>query len=80
MMLPKIVVLWSDGVVLATLALLVFYGFRIRASVNLRATWLKVLRDRAAICSGVLLVIFFAVAVIDSFHFRRALVDAPSPL
>jgi len=77
-MLPKIVILWSDVVVLATLVLLVFYGFRIRASSNLRATWLKVLRDRAAICSGVVLVLFFAVAVIDSIHFRRALADAPS--
>jgi peptide/nickel transport system permease protein len=75
---PKIVILWSDVVVLATLLLLVLYGFRIRASANLRATWLKVLRDRAAICSAVVLVLFFAVAVIDSFHFRRALADAPS--
>ena len=77
-MLPKIVVLWSDVVVLATLVLLVLYGLRIRASSNLRTTWLKVLRDRAAICSGVVLLLFFAVAVIDSVHFRRALADAPS--
>ena len=75
--MPKIVILWSDVVVLATLVLLVLYGFRIRGSNNLRATWLKVLRDRAAICSGVVLVLFFAVAVIDSLHFRRALADAP---
>ncbi len=78
MMAPKIVLLWSDGVVLVTLALLVLYGFRIRASSNLRATWLTVLRDRAALCSSVVLVMFLAVAVIDSLHFRRALADAPS--
>lgn len=77
-MLPKIVILWSDGVVLASLVLLVFYGFRIRASSNLRVTWLKVLRDRAAICASVVLLLFFAVAVVDSLHFRRALADAPS--
>ncbi len=77
-MLPKIVVLWSDWVVLATLVLLVVYGLRIRGSGTLRATWLKVLRDRAAICSGVVLLLFFAIAVIDSVHFRRALADAPS--
>jgi len=76
--MPKIVILWSDVVVLATLVLLLLYGVRIRGSANLRATWLKVLRDRAAICSAVVLVLFFAVAVIDSFHFRRALADAPS--
>ena len=77
-MLPKIVLLWSDWVVLATLVLLVVYGLRIRARSNLRGTWLKVLRDRAAICSGVVLAMFFAVAVMDSVHFRRALADAPS--
>ena len=76
--MPKIVLLWSDTVVLATLALLVLYAIRIRASANLRATWLKVLRDRAAICSAVVLVLFFAIAVVDSLHFRRALADAPS--
>jgi len=72
-MLPKLVVLWSDVVVIATLLLLLAYGWRIHGSVNLRATWMKVLRDRAAICSAVVLVLFFAVAVIDSVHFRRAL-------
>ncbi len=38
---------------------------------------MKVLRDRAAICSAVVLVLFFAVAVLDSLHFRRALAHAP---
>jgi peptide/nickel transport system permease protein len=73
--MPKIVFLWSDVVVLLTLVLLVLYGFRIRGSANLRATWMKVLSDRAAICSAVVLVLFFAVAVVDSLHFRRALAD-----
>ena len=75
--MPKTVVLWSDVVVIATLVLLLIYGFRVRASSNLRATWMKVLRDPAAICSAVVLVLFFAVAVLDSLHFRRALIDAP---
>ena len=75
--MPKIVVLWSDAVVIATLVLSLLYGLRVRASVNLRATWMKVVRDPAAICSAVVLVLFFAVAVVDSLHFRRALSDAP---
>lgn len=75
-MSPKIVVLWSDIVVIATLLLLIVYAWRIHASPNLRATWMKVLRDRAAICSSVILVLFFAVAVVDSVHFRRALPQA----
>ena len=71
--MPKIVVLWSDVVVIATLVLLLLYGFRVRASATLRATWMQVLRDPAAICSAVVLVLFFAVSVVDSLHFRRAL-------
>jgi len=78
MMMPKLVLLWSDVVVLATLLLLIAYGWRIHGSVNLRATWIKVLRDRAAICASVVLVLFFAVAVVDSLHFRRALPNAAS--
>ena len=72
----KIVVLWSDVVVIATLLMLIAYAWRIHGSVNLRATWLKVLRDPAAICSSVVLVLFFAVAVVDSLHFRVALASA----
>lgn len=76
-MMPKIVILWSDVVVIATLVLLLLYAFRVRASKNLRATWTQVVRDPAALCSAVVLVLFFAVAVVDSLHFRRALSDAP---
>lgn len=71
----KFVILWSDWIVWGSLVLMLLYGLRIRASNNLRATWLKVLREPAAICSGVILVILFAVAVVDSIHFRRALAD-----
>ncbi len=76
-MMPKIVILWSDVVVIASLLLLLLYAFRVRASKNLRATWMQVVRDPAALCSAVVLVLFFAVAVVDSLHFRRALSDAP---
>jgi len=74
----KIVVLWSDVVVIATLLMLIAYAWRIHGSPNLRATWMKVLRDRAAICASVVLVLFFAVAVVDSLHFRRVLSQAAS--
>ena len=71
--MPKIVILWSDVVVLATLLVIVLYAWRVHGSVNLRANWMKVLRDRAAVCASVVLVLFFSVAVVDSLHFRRAL-------
>ena len=77
-MMPKIVVLWSDVVVIATLLLLLLYALRVRGSKNLRATWTQVVRDPAALCSAVVLLLFFAVAVLDSLHFRRALADVPA--
>jgi len=73
--MPKFVLLWSDAVVLLSVVLLALYLVRVRRSVNLRATWHKVMRDSAALCSAVVLLMFFAVAVIDSVHFRRALAD-----
>ena len=76
--MPKFVLLWSDVVVLLSVVLLALYLLRVRRSVNLRATWHKVMRDSAALCSAVVLLLFFAVAVLDSLHFRRALADAPS--
>ena len=76
--MPKFVLLWSDVVVLLSVLLLAVYVLRVRRSVNLRATWRKVMRDSAALCSAVVLLLFFAVAVFDSLHFRRALADAPS--
>ena len=72
-MIPKVVLLWTDAVVLVSLLLALAYGWRIRASAHLRATWIKVWRDTPAICSAVVLLLFFAVAVVDSVHFRRAL-------
>ena len=76
--MPKFLLLWSDVVVLLSLVLLAVYFVRVRRSANLRATWRKVLQDSAALCSSVVLIVFFAVAVVDSIHFRRALADAPS--
>ena len=74
-MSPKFVVLWSDGVVVLSFVLLLLYAWRVAGSVNLRATWTKVFRDSAATCSAVVLILFFAVALLDSLHFRRALAD-----
>lgn len=73
--MPKFVLLWSDAVVLLAVLLLVAYAYRVRRSVNLRATWRSVGRDPAALCSALVLGLFFAVAVVDSVHFRRALSD-----
>ncbi len=75
--MPKIVLLWTDVVLYLMLAALVWYGWRIRVNANLRANWWKVLRDPAALCSGIVLVLFALVTMADSVHFRRALPPAP---
>lgn len=73
--MPKFVILWSDAVVVLSFLLMIWYGFLVRASRNRRAIWMRVFRDPASMCSAVVLVLFFAVALVDSVHFRRALAD-----
>jgi peptide/nickel transport system permease protein len=75
--MPKLVFLWTDVVLFAMLALLVWYVFRVRANKNLRANWEKVVRDPAATCALIVLLLFALVTVLDSAHFRRALPVAP---
>ncbi|MGZ5132166.1 MAG: ABC transporter permease, partial [Caldimonas sp.] len=75
--MPKIVFLWTDVVLYAMLLLLAWYGWRIAVNANLRATWDKVLRDPAALSAAIVLVLFAAVTLLDSVHFRRALAAAP---
>jgi len=71
--MPKFVFLWTDVVLYAMLATLVWYGWRIRVNGNLRANWWKVLRDPAALSAGIVLAVFALVTLADSVHFRRAL-------
>jgi peptide/nickel transport system permease protein len=69
----KFVLLWTDVALYALVAGLVFYVWRIRHQPNSKANWMKVLRDPAALCSLAVLLLFVAVAVLDSVHFRRQL-------
>jgi peptide/nickel transport system permease protein len=73
----KFVLLWTDVALYALVAALCVYVWRIRLQPNARANWLKVLRDPAALCAAAVLLLFVAVAVLDSVHFRRALPPAP---
>src|SRR4051812_23654395 len=75
-MLPKFLLLWTDAVLWLMTAVLVWYGWRIRVNPNLRASWLKVARDPAALCAGIVLAMFALVTLADSVHFRRALAPA----
>ncbi len=76
--MPKFVFLWTDVVLYAMLLVLAWYGWRIKVNPNLRANWVKVARDPAALCAGIVLALFAGVTLLDSVHFRRALPAAAS--
>ncbi len=74
--MPKFVFLLTD---LALLLMLLGIAFYVRHSLNtptLRRTWAYVLRDASAMAAGVVLVLFFCLAIIDSIHFRPLLPPA----
>jgi peptide/nickel transport system permease protein len=76
----KFVILWTDAALWLLVAALVAYIVHVRRDANLRATWHKVMRDHAAVSAGVVLLLFVAVTLLDSVHFRRALQqDQSSP-
>jgi peptide/nickel transport system permease protein len=69
----KLVILWTDVALWAMFAAALAYALHVRGNAALRATWLKVARDPAALSAGLVLLLFVAVAALDSVHFRRAL-------
>ena len=75
--MPKIVVLWTDAVVLGLVLLLAVYIWRIARQPLLRARWHKVFSDAPALCSSLLLAVFMLFTLLDSLHFRSALPTAP---
>ena len=72
----KFVILWTDVALWVLFATLIGYGFRVVRHDTLRATWRRVLRDAAALCSSLVLLLFVGVTAADSVHFRRGLPPA----
>src|SRR5687768_9461556 len=72
-MAPKLVLLWTDVVLLLLLLALGWYVWHVRRTPNLRANWTKVFADAPALCSAVVVALFLIVTLLDSVHFRRAL-------
>ena len=56
----KFVFLWTDVALYALAAGGLFYVWRVRHQTNAKVTWLKVLRDPAALCSLAVLLLFVA--------------------
>jgi peptide/nickel transport system permease protein len=73
----KFVLLWTDVALWLLFATLAGYAWRVSRHEHLRATWEKVLRDPAALCSAVVLMLFIGVTALDSVHIRRELAFRP---
>ena len=76
-MSPKFVILWTDVVVWAFMALLVVYAFQVRRSPELRAIWRRVFSDAGAMASTPVLLLCLVITLLDSLHYQRALPPAP---
>jgi len=73
----KFVLLWTDIALYALALSGLFYVWRIRHQPASRANWVKVLREPASMSALAVLLVFVAVAALDSVHFRRVLDNAP---
>jgi peptide/nickel transport system permease protein len=78
--MPKFVFLWTDLVLWLVVATVVGYVVHVRRSADLRATWRHVLHDAPAMSAAVVLIVFIAIALLDSIHFRPRLPAAPDAL
>lgn len=74
--MPKFVFLLTDLALLLMLLGIAFYIRHALKSPTLRRTWAYVLRDSSAMAAGVVLLLFFCLAIVDSFHFRPLLPPA----
>ncbi len=75
--MPKFVFLPTDLALYAQLLVLALYVRHAWRTPLLRQTWRYVSRDAAAMCAGLVLVLFLLVALLDSVHFRPLLPQAP---
>ena len=72
----KFVVLWTDAALWLLFAAIAAYALQVLRTPQQRATWTKVMRDPAALCSALVLLVFLGITALDSVHFRRALLPA----
>jgi len=76
--MPKFVVIGTD-VALWLFALgAAYYMRRIWRDPELRRTWSHVTRDTAAMCAALVLLVFVALALLDSLHYRPRLDGTPA--
>ncbi len=74
--MPKLVLLWTDVVVLALVLGLAWYVVHLRQRPNLRANWKRVFQNTPALCSSIIIALGLLATVLDSVHYRPLLAAA----
>ncbi len=67
------VILWTDALVFALVAVVTIFAVYARKKEHLRAPWRQVVRSRMAMASLVVLSAYTVTGLLDSLHFREAL-------
>lgn len=70
------VVLLTDAFFFALIALTALYAFHVSRRPHLQTAWRKLARDRSAMVSLTVIAFYFAVALLDSLHFRPVIETA----
>ncbi len=69
----KWVVLWTDALIFALIAIILGSGWLVRNKPYLLAPWLRVLKRKLAAAALVVLLSYVVIGLLDSIHFREAL-------
>ncbi len=67
--------LWTDWLIYSLLVAIVIYIVYTRSKPHLLAPWKKVLRNPIAMASSVVLLVYVGVGLLDSIHFREAILS-----
>ena len=70
--------LWTDWLIYTLLVVIALYIAYTRSKPHLLAPWKKVLRNPAAMASSVILLLYVSIGLLDSVHFRSALLQQNS--
>jgi peptide/nickel transport system permease protein len=74
--MPKLVFLATDIALYGLIVAIAFYVWHALRTPTLRQTWRGVLHDPVAMSAAVVLLVFLAIAALDSMHFRALLPPA----
>lgn len=69
----KIVILWTDAVVLLVFVATLIYVAKVRRTPHMAATWRKAFRRPTGMAAATVLAVFVSVGIVDSFHYRPLL-------